>query len=610
MDTLVVLSTSAAYAYSVISTIVAMVNPQFKGENFCETSAILVMLIMLGRFLEIAAKNSTSAAVTKLLALQPATALLLTFDEDKKEIEKEEEMDINLVQRGDILKVIPGSKIPTDGEVIFGSSSVDESMITGESLPVSKSLNSTVFGGTLNQQGVLHVKVTKIASESTVSSIVRLVEEAQNSKAPIQRIGDSIASYFVPIIICLSLIAFFIWLTLSLTHVVSVPDYSTPFSFSLQIFISILVISCPCAIGLAVPTAVMVGTGVGAKMGILFKGGSIIELCHKINVVVFDKTGTLTNGSPVVTDHVIFDHNLDEKFFFYLVGSAEMNSEHSLAKAIVTFSIENSELPLSQPTDFLAIPGKGLSCQVSENAILIGNRRWMKENNIHLKKGMKSKISGFEKRGKTVVCVAINSCIVGLIAMADVPRPESAAVISQLLEEGIEVWMLSGDNYKTAKSIGRQIGISKRYVLGGVLPGEKSEKIHQLQKQGKIVAMVGDGINDSPALTQADIGISIATGTDIAIEAADVVLMKNNLWDILVAVDLSKKIFRRIQLNFAWAFLYNLISIPLASGVFFPIRSFLIPPPVAGLSEIFSSVPVVIFSLLLRFYRPPVEKIN
>lgn len=607
MDTLVVASTTTAYIYSAVSAIIAMTDSNYPGESFFETSAILLTLIMLGRFMEISAKNRTSQTLTKLLELQPDAALLLSSNDDGQTT-KEEEIDVMLLEVGDLVKVVPGAKIPIDGVVAFGISSVDEAAITGESMPSVKEKGKSVFGGSVNQDGMLHVRVTKTAEESTVAAMVKLIEQAQSSKAPIQSIGDTIAAYFVPSILALSTVVFFIWLGLSLGGVV-VPD-KPAFPFALQFFISLLVIACPCALALAAPTPIVVGIGVGAKLGILFKnGGEVFQQCNKVNTIIFDKTGTLTQGKPkVVSFKRLRSSSMKDEEFFFLVGSAESASEHPLAKAIVQFASERREQNLVEPKNFKAHPGKGLQCLVGETEIIIGNFAWLEENGILPKKKIKKEVSDLESMGRTVVCVVFDKELVGYLALMDTPRTEAQDVLIKLEQMKMEVWMLSGDNQRTANAIASELGIS--HVAGNLLPSQKAEKIRELQQQGKVVVMVGDGINDSPALTQADVGIAVSSGTDIAIEAANVVLMRDDLTSVVNAIHLAKQTFKCVYLNFAWAFLYNVVSIALAAGVFYPIKNFVIPPPIAGLAEFVSSLPVIAFSLSLYMYRAPFRQRN
>jgi Cu+-exporting ATPase len=564
---------------------------------FFETSAMLLTFIILGRYLEAVAKGKTSNILSKLIQLRVNNALLI----NNKNEDTEEEIHIDLVQRGDVLKVIPGAKIPTDGIVVFGKTTVDESMITGESLPVFKDVGSLVYGSTINQNGTIHIQVIRTASENTLSVIDKAIQEAQASKAPIQRIADTVSAYFIPFVIIIAIIAFIIWLILAYTTLSNLNMH--PIAFALQFSLAILVISCPCAISLAAPTAVMVGIGQGAKFGVLFKSASIIEMCHKLNTVVFDKTGTLTNGKPVVTDVRVTRKNFKLPMFLYMIGSAELGSEHIIGKAIVEYVRSQTDgMDLDEPSDYQATPGRGFTCTVAGDIVIAGNIMWMEENSIQVSVEIREEIEKWENEGKTVVCVGINNTLYGMIGLADTLKPESEFVIKELRKKGVEVWILSGDNQITTNYIASQLGVEN--AIGQLLPNEKANKIRELKAHGKIVAMVGDGINDSIAISAANIGIAIGSGSDIALETSDIVLMKSNIKDVLIALDLSQTTYRRIKINFAWAFLYNMIGIPLAAGFFYPIFHIAIPPALAGLSEIFSSLPVVFFSLLLQNYRP------
>jgi Cu+-exporting ATPase len=595
MDTLIMLSTSIAYFYSVICIIMSVLGWEFINEAFFETSAMLLTFIILGRYLEVIAKGKTSNILSKLIELRVNNAILINKEN------AEEEIHIDLVQRGDILKVVPGAKIPTDGEVVFGKTTVDESMITGESFPVSKDVGSQLYGSTINQNGTIHIKAIRTASENTLSVIDKTIQEAQASKASIQRIADTISAYFIPFIIIIAIIAFIVWLTLAYTALRNLNMH--PIAFALQFSLAILVISCPCVISLASPTAFMVGIGQGAKFGVLFKSGSIIEMCHKLNTVLFDKTGTLTNGKPAVTDIRITRKNFKIPMLLYMIGSAELSSEHAIGKAIVEYARSHTDgIDLDEPSDYQATPGRGFTCTVAGDTVIAGNVMWMEENSIKISIETREEIQNWESEGKTVVCVAINNVLYGIIGLADTLKPEAEFVIKELRKNGIEVWILSGDNQITTNYIASQIGVKN--AIGQLLPNEKANKIKELQNEGKIVAMVGDGINDSIAISAANIGIAIGAGSDIALETSDVVLLKSNLKDVLIALDLSQTTYRRIKMNFAWAFLYNMIGIPLAAGFFYPLFHITIPPALAGLSEIFSSLPVIFFSLLLRKYRP------
>ena len=552
-------------------------------------------------------KGKASDLVTKLLELQATTAILLR-EAAYGSVHEEREIDIQLVQPGDLLRVPPGGKIPTDGVVAFGTTSVDESMVTGEAMPVTKRSGDAVYGGTINQHGSVHVRATKAASESTLASIARLVEEAQLTKPAAQRVADLVAALFVPSILLLTLLVFSGWLLLAATDAVDTSEHPVP--FALRFALAVLVISCPCAIGLAVPTAVMAGTSVAAKHGILFKGGAILETCHRARAVVFDKTGTLTRGRPSVTDlHILVDGGEDpsRREVLHLIGSAERASEHVLGRIIYEYC--RNELggghALDEAGDFLAVPGKGLSCTVAGRAVAIGNRLWMQEQGASVPRDREEVAVRMEEQGRTIVWAAADGQLVALVALADTLKPEATAVVRELQRMGLEVWMLSGDNSRTVNAIASRLGIAQ--AAGDLLPEDKAAKIRELQEQGQIVAMVGDGVNDSPALAQADVGIAVGAGTDIALEAADVVLVRSDLRDVLVALHVSRVTFGCIKLNFAWAFFYNVLGIPLAAGALYPFTDFVLPPALAGLSELLSSLPVVLFSLLLRLlYRAPI----
>jgi Cu+-exporting ATPase len=609
MDVLVVLGTMAAYIYSVLSVFYGMFVEDFMVEDFFETSVLLICFVMLGRYLENSAKGRTSAAITKLLSLQSKTAVVLTPVEGSENEFAEEEIDVDLVERGDLLKVVPGAVIPTDGEVIRGASSVNESMITGESMPVTKRVGSKVIGGTINERGSIHVKATKVGNDTTLNQIVKLVEEAQSSKAPIQALADKISGIFVPTVICLSLFTFVSWMIVVNTGIIS-PMYmpsNSRFVFSLLFAIAVLVIACPCALGLATPTAVMVGTGLAAQHAILIKTADVLERAPKINAIIFDKTGTLTHGKPVLTDHFVVEESIVPELFFELLGSAESASEHPLARAVVEHCKQNN-IRVTQPEHFQALSGLGIVCSVKASdgttyEMAVGNRNLMTQHGVQTSELVEEKLSGLEQQGKTAMMVCANKKIIGLIAVADTPREEAREVVSALKEIGIQVWMVSGDNKKTAMAIAKQIGIRK--VFAEVLPEHKKDKVSELQMRGKVVAMVGDGINDSPALAQADVGIAIGAGTDVAIEAAHMVLMRSNLEDVIIGIDIARKTYKRIRWNFLWAFGYNVLMIPIAAGVLYPFTGIMLPPWVAGLAMALSSVSVVMSSLLLRIYQPP-----
>ncbi len=609
MDTLVVLGTSAAYFYGIFVMIYMLVNPAFKGEVFFETSALLITFIVLGKYLEASAKGRTSEAIKKLLSLQAKSAILLTLDE-KGEVVGEEEISADLIQKGDILKVYPGEKIPTDGVIVYGSSAIDESMVTGESMPLNKTVGDEVIGATVNQQGVLHVKATKVGGETALAQIVKLVQDAQTSKAPIQDLADKISSVFVPVVVFIAIADFIIWYTLISLGVVPqswLLEGTGPFLFSFILAVTVLVIACPCALGLATPTAVMVGTGIGAENNILIKGGEPLETAHNISAIILDKTGTITHGKPEMTN-IIPVEGVDKNDLIFYAASAESGSEHPLGKTIANYGKEHLKM-IDTPTEFEAITGKGIRAVVSDKQVFIGTRDLMSEKGINVPSDLEKKMVELEEDGKTAMLVGLEDKVIGAIAVADTVKPDSKKAIQQMKKMGIEVWMVTGDNIRTANAIAKEVGID--HVFAQVLPQDKASKVKELQEKGHVVAMVGDGINDSPALAQADIGIAIGAGTDVAIETADMVLMRSELSDVVVAIDLSKKTFNRIRLNFMWAFGYNVAGIPLAAGLFIPLihyltgSTFVLPPAVAGAAMALSSVSVVTSSLLLKRYKKP-----
>jgi len=578
MDTLIAIGTSAAYFYSLF----VVLFPNTLGNNvYFETAAIIITFIILGKWLEAITKGKASEAIKKLIGLQPKTAIVIRNG-------KEIEIPIEEVVVGDIVVVKPGQKIPVDGIVIEGISSVDESMITGESIPVEKKKNDIVIGATINKHGSLKFKATKVGKDTVLNQIIKLVEEAQASKAPIQRLADKVSSIFVPAVIIIALISFLVWYFI----------VGQSFVFSLSILIAVLIIACPCALGLATPTAIIVGTGKAAENGILIKGAEALENTHKLTTIVFDKTGTLTEGKPVVTDVLALD-KLNKKEILKFAAMAEKNSEHPLADAIIKKAKEE-KIEIIDTEFFEAIPGHGIIVKYNNNEILFGNRNLMKKNKIEVK-AFEEKISNLENEGKTVMILAINKKIVGLIAVADTLKEFSKEAVQKLREMGKEVIMITGDNKRTAKAIAEQLNID--YVLAEVLPENKEKEISKLQKKGKIVAMVGDGINDAPALAKADIGIAIGAGTDIALEAGQIVLVKNDLRDVITAINLSNYTIKKIKQNLFWAFFYNSIGIPIAAGLLYPFTGFLLNPIIAGLAMAFSSVSVVSNSLLMKKYK-------
>ncbi|MBI5393343.1 copper-translocating P-type ATPase [Candidatus Woesearchaeota archaeon] len=581
MDSLIAIGTGAAFLYSLIVSIDLWLSYNIFTEPtlYYEIAAFLITFILLGKLLEAVAKGKTSEAIKKLIGLQPKIAIVIR---NKKEME----IPIDQVEVNDIVLVKPGQKIPVDGIVVSGNSSVDESMITGESIPVEKIKDSKVIGGTINKHGSFTFKATKIGSDTALAQIIKLVEEAQGSKAPIQRLADIISGYFVPAVVLIAIITFLTWYFLG-----------NGFVFALTTFIAVLIIACPCSLGLATPTAIMVGTGLGAKSGILFKTAKSLETAQKVSRIIFDKTGTITEGKPIVTEIIPLNKSSENEILKY-AAAVEKSSEHPLAEAIVNKAKEE-KIAIQAVKQFHAIPGKGVGAALSGKKILFGSRK-LYENS----KGFSSindQMQQLELEGKTVMILNVNNKILGLIAVADTVKQHAKEAIAQLHKQGIKTYMVTGDNKRTAEAIAKQVGID--YVLAEVMPAQKAEEVKKLQAKGKKVAMVGDGINDAPALTQADIGIAIGSGTDVAIESGDIVLMKNDLRDVVHALDLSKYTMKKIKQNLFWAFAYNVVGIPLAAGVFYPFTGWLLNPAIAGAAMAFSSVSVVSNSLSMRMWK-------
>ncbi len=584
MNTLVVVGTSAAYGYSVVLTFFPSLLGHYgsHGGAYYDTATMIITLILFGKYLEARAKSRAGEAIKKLMGLQPRTARVVREN-------REQDIPIEEGEAGDLIVVRPGEKLPVDGVIRNGYSTIDESMLTGESLPVDKKTGETVIGATINKTGTFTFEATKVGRDTMLSQIIRMVQEAQGSKAPIQRLADYISSIFVPTVISIGLITFLVW------YFFGPPE--TRFTFALLNFIAVLIIACPCAMGLATPTAIMVGTGKGAEHGILFKNAESLERTQKINTVVLDKTGTLTRGEPQVTD-VIRD-GITEKELLYYAGSAEKGSEHPLGEAIVAAALARG-ISLEQADEFEALPGHGIRAKIQDREIILGNERLMTDRKIDFGQ-MPAQAEKLSFQGKTPMFVAVDNKAAGIIAVADTLREHSKEAVAGLKKLGLEVVMLTGDNRRTADAIANELGISR--VLAEVLPQDKMDMVKKLQAEGRVVAMVGDGINDAPALTQADVGIAIGTGTDVAIEASDVTLIKDDLRVVADAMRLSRRTMKTIRVNLFWAFFYNVIGIPVAAGVLFPFFKILLNPMFASAAMAFSSVSVVSNSLRLRKFK-------
>jgi Cu+-exporting ATPase len=579
MDVMYAMGIGVAFGASVLGTFEIVLTHEFM---FYETALMLAAFLMLGRYLEARAKGKTSEAVKKLIGLQPKTALVVRNN-------KEIDLPIEDVQIGDVIIVKPGERFPVDGQVIAGSSYVDESMVTGEPLPVLKKDGSQVVGGTINKNSVLKFRATKIGKDTLLAQIIRLVEEAQGSRPPVQKIADKAVAYFIPVVLLIAFISFVVWYVL----------LGETLLVSLTALISVLVIACPCALGLATPTAITVGIGRGAELGLLIKNGEALENSEKLTTVIFDKTGTLTRGMPEVTN--IIPLAMDEKILLRYAASVEKNSQHPLADAIVR-KAKHSNVQIVEATSFDTLPGKGVRAVVDGKAIVIGNRAFLSDMKIGIPASAEKSLAELETEGKTVTLIAVSNALVGIIGIADALKESSRDAVRQLRKMNVEVVMITGDNAKTAKAIGAQLGIEK--ILAEVLPQDKASEVKKLQEKGKVVAFVGDGINDAPALAQADIGIALGSGTDIAIESSDIVLVKDNVMDVVAAIQLSKKVMSRIKQNLFWAFAYNAALIPLAAGALYPFLDYMFKPELAGLAMAMSSVTVVSLSLMLKKYTP------
>ncbi len=586
MDSLIALGTSAAILYGIYAIIMiatgdSTVATKYVNDLYFETAGVIISLILLGKYLEAIAKGRTSEAIKKLMGLSPKTAIIIINGEYRK-------VDIAEVKVNDIVLVKPGEKVPVDGEVINGITAIDESMITGESLPVEKTVGDKVVGASINKTGSIEFKATKVGEDTVLAQIIKLVEDAQGSKAPIAKMADVISGYFVPIVLGIAVISGLAWYLSGASSV-----------FALTIFISVLVIACPCALGLATPTAIMVGTGKGAENGVLIKSGVALETAHKIDAIIFDKTGTITEGRPEVTDIIPSGKGLANEVLL-IAASAEVKSEHSLGEAIVRKAKEKN-LKLKTLKHFNALPGRGIEFELDNILYYLGNEKLMKDKKIDLTDIFNHSIT-LANQGKTPMFLSTNANLIGIIAVADIIKESSKVAIEKIHELGIEVYMITGDNKRTARAISRQVGIDK--VLAEVLPEDKVKEVKKLQALGKTVAMVGDGINDAPALAQSDVGIAIGSGTDVAMESADIVLMRSDILDVVTALQLSKSTIRNIKQNLFWAFAYNTLGIPLAAGLLFAFGGPKLNPMFAAAAMSFSSISVLLNALRLKRFKP------
>jgi Cu+-exporting ATPase len=583
MDVMYAMGIGVAYGASILGTFGVVLTPAF---NFYDTAVMLASFLTLGRYLEARAKGRTSEAIRKLIGLRPKTATVIREG-------REVEVPIEDVVVGDILLIRPGEKVPVDGTVVGGESSVDESMITGEAIPADKREGDEVVGGTLNVNGVLRVRAGRIGKDMVLSQIIRLVRDAQGSKPPVERIADVAVSYFIPVVLVIATAAFLIW------YVV----LGAPLLFALTVLISVLVVACPCALGLATPTAVTVGIGRGAELGVLIRNGEALEISESLTAVVFDKTGTLTRGRPDVTNIVAF--GVPEDRILAVAAAVEKNSEHPLAAAVVRRA-ENSGVMVPASERFTSFGGRGVSAVVEGEEVLIGNQPFLEEHLVTIPEEAKDRIAALQDEGKTAVLVAAGGTLRGILAIADTLKATTKAAIADLKRMGLAVTMITGDNERTAHAIAQEVGIED--VHAGVLPQDKAREVRALQERGEVVAFVGDGINDAPALAQADVGIAIGSGTDVAIESGDIVLIRDDLIDAVAAIELSRKVMSRIKQNLFWAFAYNAALIPLAAGILYPIYGITFQPELAALAMALSSVTVVSLSLLLKTYIPPTKR--
>jgi len=586
MDSLIFIGTAIAYFYSLIISVLMFLGTKVEASLYFESAALILVFISLGKYLEAMTKGKTSEAIKKLIGLQPKEATIIKGNEEIK-------IPISEVMVGDIILVRPGEKIPVDGIVVDGYSGVDEKAITGESIPVEKKKDDEVIGATINKTGVLKFKAMRVGKDMVLSQIIKIVEEAMGSKAPIQLLADKVSFYFVPSVIGIAILSFAIWLLLG-----------QPLSLALTVFVAILIIACPCALGLATPTAVMMGAGLAAKNGILIKSGKALEIARDLDIVIFDKTGTLTRGEPSVTDVVRIKKDITDNLVLQIAASVEKNSEHPLAQAIVD-KAKGEGIDFSEVKNFQAIPGYGVMADLENKKILFGTRKLMNDNQID-PNTVEEKMVILEDQGKTVMILAVEKDIIGIIAVADTLKDYSKEAVEMLHKMGKGVAMITGDNKRVGQAIAKLVGIDR--VLAEVLPQGKSAEIKKLQSEGNIVAMVGDGINDAPALAQADLGIALGSGTDVAMETGEIVLIKDDLRDVVTAIDLSRYTLNKIKQNLFWAFFYNVIGIPVAAGILYPFTGWLLNPAIAAAAMAFSSVSVVSNSLLMKRYRSRIGK--
>jgi len=607
MDTLVFIGTAVAYFYSLIISVLMFLETKVEAHLYYESAALILVFISLGKYLEVMTKGKTSEAIKKLIGLQPKEATIIKIKNEKLKIKnynekfkinewEEVKIPISELEVDDIVIVKPGEKIPVDGIVIDGYSGVDEKAITGESIPVEKKKGDEVIGATINKTGVLKFKATRVGKDTMLAQIIKIVEEAMGSKAPIQLLADKVSFYFVPSVIGIAIFAFAIWIL-----------SGQPLALALMVFVAVLIIACPCALGLATPTAVMMGTGLAAKNGILIKSGKALEIARDVNIVIFDKTGTLTKGEPSVTDVVKIKNDVSENWVLQVAASVEKNSEHPLAQAIVNKAKEG-KVNFSEVKNFQAIPGYGVTADLENlpagrqgKKILFGTRKLMTNNQIN-PNIIEEKMTVLEDQGKTAMILAVEKDIIGIIAVADTLKNYSKEAVEMLHKMGKKVAIITGDNKRVGQAIAQQVGIDR--VLAEVLPQEKSAEIKKLQSEGNIVAMVGDGINDAPALAQADLGIALGSGTDVAMETGEIVLIKDDLIDVVIAIDLSKYTLNKIKQNLFWAFFYNIVGIPVAAGILYPFTGWLLNPAIAAAAMAFSSVSVVSNALLMKRYKP------